>query len=95
MSINISRRAGFGLAGLAVLLVFIADTRTPSGVTDWLLYALPLLMVSGEGERRLTYALAGFCTVLIVAGLVLSPPSGVALEFDVLNRALSNWSEDT
>jgi hypothetical protein len=30
-----------------------------------------------------------------VAGLVLSPPSGVALEFDVLNRALSNWSEDT
>jgi hypothetical protein len=55
MPIQISRRAGFGLAGLAVLLVFIADTRTPSGVTDWLLYALPLSSVRARSKQALLH----------------------------------------
>jgi two-component system sensor histidine kinase UhpB len=86
--IHVSRRTGFILAGLAVVLVFIADALSPSGVIDWLLYALPLLIVSWQGERRLTFAVAGLCGVLIVAGLFLSPPLGFPMHFELVNRIL-------
>ena len=54
----------------------------------WLLYALPLLIVSWQGERRITYALAGLCGVLIVAEVFLSPPHGFPLAFELLSRVL-------
>ena len=41
----------------------------------WLLYALPLVIVSWVAERPVTYALAGLCTALMVLDVLLNPPN--------------------
>jgi PAS domain S-box-containing protein len=56
---------------------FALDVCTPPGASGWIWLFIPLLLTIFVGGRFLPFALAGICSVLMLAGLFLSP-SGVA-----------------
>lgn len=53
--------------------VFVLDLLTPLGIPYWLLYGVPFFFIRYNTPRHFAYLLAMVCTILILAGYVLSP----------------------
>jgi putative methionine-R-sulfoxide reductase with GAF domain len=63
------------LSAIFVITVseFLFDLASPVGVSDWVLYFVPLTLSIFAGTRYFSYLLAGAFSLLIFAGLYLSP----------------------
>lgn len=74
---------------MAVLVTagFVSDYFTPLGISDWLSYLFALLIAYRYFPHRAVLILTGLCSVLIVAGLFLSPPL-LPLLYSLFNRTL-------
>jgi ABC-type multidrug transport system fused ATPase/permease subunit len=70
---------GFSLAASMTVaaLVFIADLRSPRGLTVTSLYVVPILLTLVSDRPRLTLGVAGACTLLVLVGYHFSPDAGV------------------
>ena len=61
---------------------FLLDLASPVGISDWVLYFIPLTLTVFVGTRYFPYLLAGLFSLLMVSGLYLSPqgiPTNLAL----------------
>jgi len=67
--------------------VFVLDVLTPSGISIWALYVLPLGLARWILFRQFTWVVAGTCTALIILGYFHSPP-GASFDVAVINRSL-------
>ena len=76
-----------GLAGLAVA-IFGLDAATPQGVADGVLYVLVIPLSLGYQDRRYTTAVAVVCSLLTIAGYVVSPSHAFS-RGPVFDRGLS------
>jgi hypothetical protein len=56
-----------------VATVFVLDLLTPLGMPYWLLHSVPFFFIRYKTPRNFSYLLAMACTILILAGYVLSP----------------------
>lgn len=74
--------------GLSLGGTFLIDSLTPLGYQEFVLYALPILLTIWLEKAWSAYVVAGAATVLVYAGLVLSP-AGIPAEVALLNRTLS------
>ncbi|WHZ24272.1 MAG: Multi-sensor hybrid histidine kinase [Nitrospira sp.] len=77
----------YGVAGLLTIGIFVLDLLTPSGVVEWLLYAVPLALTLSSSRASATLYYTGVVTLLLVIGYVASPP-GVPTLYAVVNRLL-------
>lgn len=70
-------REGFVVGSVAAVTVgiFIVDLYTPRGVTNQMLYIVPLLISFLSAGTTVPLAVACLCTVLTIAGGLLSPNS--------------------
>ncbi|MEC4889045.1 MAG: PAS domain-containing protein [Nitrospira sp.] len=75
-----------GIAAAAVA-VFVADWLTPLGVLVFILYVPLCLACLWMASERQAVFMAGFCSVLMILGLFLSPP-GVPFVWGIFNRSL-------
>lgn len=68
-------RQGFIAGGVAALTVgvFLSDILTPRGLTNQVLYVIPLLLSFLSASTAFPLVVAGVCSLLILVGLVLSP----------------------
>lgn len=67
--------------------VFVVDLLTPLGLPVWLLYLVPVLLSSRMRRRIWPFTSAGFCSILVVIGLYLSPP-GASYPYALANRMI-------
>ena len=65
-----------GAAALLLGLVFWADTQTPIGFAEPVLYVTPVLVFIAAGAFWEPLAVAGVATVLLVIGYVFAPSGG-------------------
>jgi signal transduction histidine kinase len=72
---KIEIRQGFITSTVAALTVglFLFDVLTPRGLTTQVLYVIPLLLSFLSANTTLPLAVASVCSLLILAGLYLSP----------------------
>ncbi|MGE5400681.1 MAG: PAS domain S-box protein [Ignavibacteriales bacterium] len=59
----------FAIAIGAIIIIFLADLALPFGF--WILYCIPLFLISWKCPNRYFYLLAGFSTLLVLMGLAL------------------------
>ncbi len=71
----------------AALGVLVLDVYTPLGVEDWIPYVAIVLVSTWLPSPWHVYATAGICSVLTVAGLLLSP-SGGEIWMAIVNRSM-------
>jgi len=72
---------------LVLPLILFVDLLTPRGVSDWMLYFIPLLGTFWLSRPRIPILIATTCTVLLGIGCVGSPP-GITLGVAALNRVV-------
>ncbi|QOJ35826.1 MAG: PAS domain S-box protein [Nitrospira sp.] len=77
----------YGLSIILTLAIFILDLLTPSGVVEWLLYAVPLALTLSASRIHAPLYWAGVITLLIIVGYAVSPP-GVLPLYSAINRLL-------
>ena len=87
------RRGGYKTWLLPAIFViaageFMLDLATPLGVSDWLLYFIPLLLSSYVGSRHFPYLLAGLFSMLNLAGFYLSASGGVNPNYAIIGRLI-------
>lgn len=73
------------LATAIAVLVTVVDIFTPLGYGEWAFYIVPVLVLSGEQRAWQGFWIAGVTSVLMTAGLLLSPP-GLPFLIGILNR---------
>lgn len=73
--------------GILLLGIFAVDTRMALGFTPWLLYVIPIGLTYWLTTHYAPLAVAGLCTVLMVADYGLSPPL-VPQELALTNRII-------
>jgi len=83
---------GLAAAG-AVLLIFVADLRTPLGFAHGMLYIPCLLLAFYSAQRQWLMWLGWLAALLTVAGLLLARPMfvGVDIPWVLANRLLTVW----
>ena len=86
------RKGGWNAFLLPLIFVitvaeFLFDLTTPVGLSDWVIYFIPLTLSVFAGTRYFSYLLAGLFSVLIVAGLYLSPP-GMNVNLALTGRSI-------
>lgn len=78
-------KPGWGAVAALTAAVFVADIFTPLGVTPWILYVLPLILLFGfSGGKHLPH-FAAVVTGFIALGHFLSPP-GAPAAYSAFNR---------
>lgn len=77
----------YGAAVLLTIGIFVLDLLTPSGVVEWLLYAVPLALTLRSSRAYAPLYFAGVVTLLLAVGYAVSPP-GVPTLYAVVNRLL-------
>jgi PAS domain S-box-containing protein len=65
-----------GVAAILLALVFWADTLTPVGFAEAVLYIVPVLLFMAAGAYWEPLVVAGIASILIVIGYVAAPPGG-------------------
>ena len=81
-----NRKAAFAISGAMTLAIFAVDSFMPLGFSTWLLYAIPLLIVSSMAKKPSTVLLTvSGITLLIVVDLLVSPP-GIKPYISLVNR---------
>jgi PAS domain-containing protein len=90
MGMRLGRKNAFLLPLIFVISVleFLFDLSTPLGVSDWVLYFIPLTLTVFVGTRYFPYLLAGLFCVLMFAGVYLSPPGGVHVSYALSGRSI-------
>ena len=68
--------------------IFVLDVLTPRGWAIWLLYLLPLALSLQSPRERDPYYFAAIVMPLTIAGGFLSPPGGIDLAANILNRSM-------
>lgn len=68
--------------------IFVLDVLTPRGWAIWLLYLLPLALSLQSPRERDPYYFAAIVMPLTIAGGYLSPPGGIDLAANILNRSM-------
>jgi hypothetical protein len=71
--LSASRRRTTAMIVSFTAAVFVLDLVTPLGTPSWLLYGIPFFFIRYDTRRNFPYLLAAICTVLVLAGYVLSP----------------------
>jgi hypothetical protein len=81
---------GFALAAgvAAAALVFVADLRTPRGLTVTALYVVPILLTLLSDRAPITFGIATVCSLLVFAGYCFSTDIGVPGWMVVADRSL-------
>lgn len=82
-----TRRLLLPLTVVMAARIFVLDLVTPLGVTVWILYLAPLLLMLWLPERQPMLWLAAGCTVLIVLGFWFSPQE-IAPRYAVVSRGV-------
>lgn len=77
----------YGVAVLLTIGIFVLDLLTPSGVVEWLLYAVPLALTLRSSRAYAPLYYTGVVTLLLAIGFAASP-SGVPTLYAVVNRLL-------
>ncbi len=72
---------------LSMVVVFIVDLLTPLGYAEWVVYLVPVILTLFVWRQSLPLFVAGATTLLMVAGLLLSP-AGVSMQTAAVNRSL-------
>ncbi|MGH9839996.1 MAG: hypothetical protein ACREEM_14525, partial [Blastocatellia bacterium] len=72
----------------AAFIIFVTDIQTPLGVAVSALYVIPIIVSVLADHRPLTYAVAGVCTILVIAGYYFSPDIGVNRLTVIADRAI-------
>jgi CheY-like chemotaxis protein/signal transduction histidine kinase len=77
------------LLGIAVsvALVFLVDCTTPLGWAEWILYVVPVGLCLLANRPSLALVTGAACSVLLVAGYAVSPPSSL-VDIAIVNRGL-------
>jgi PAS domain S-box-containing protein len=68
--------------------IFVLDVLAPRGWAIWLLYLLPLALSLQSPRERDPYYFAAIVMPLTIAGGYLSPPGGIDVAADTLNRSM-------
>ena len=76
------------LISLVLLIIFILDWQTPLGYAIWICYLIPLILAGRSSSPRIVRFVAAVCSILIMLGYFLSPPSIVPIAMVLFNRAL-------
>jgi signal transduction histidine kinase/DNA-binding response OmpR family regulator len=76
-------------AALLIGLVFAADAITPLGYAEWTLYAVPVALCLFAGQAAAPLVAAAGCSILLIAGYVVSPVGSDA-EMAFINRILGS-----
>lgn len=79
--------AEYGLTALLTVGIFLLDLQTPSGVVEWVLYAIPLTLTVTSSLSRAPLYFACLVTVLLGIGFAASPQGGSSL-YAMINRLL-------
>ncbi|MEI8289164.1 MAG: PAS domain-containing protein [Verrucomicrobiota bacterium] len=66
---------------------FLFDLATPVGISDWVLYFIPLTLTIYVGTRYFPYLLAGLFSLLMISGLYLSP-TGASASLALTGRSI-------
>lgn len=74
VSVTSDQRWLYVAIGAALSVVFLIDARMALGFTPWLLYIVPIGLTFWAGQQYAPYVVASFCTCLLLAGYVFSPP---------------------
>jgi PAS domain S-box-containing protein len=82
------RRVTSTLIVILSIAIFVLDLSTPLGWADWLLYLIPLLLVSPLLQAKTLVVLASSYTVLTSVGVLLSPARGSSESLAILNRGV-------
>ncbi len=69
--------------------IFAADLVFPAGYEIWMLYLFPTLWISWVSTPRSIYTMAGFCSLLTIAGSLVSPEYSPFLRLEADNRAIA------
>ncbi len=91
MDMRLGRKNAFLLPIIFVISVaeFLFDLSTPLGVSDWVLYFIPLTLTVFVGTRYFPYLLAGLFCILMFAGIYLSPAGGIYHCYALSGRSVS------
>lgn len=81
------KAAGVPLAILLAAGIFLLDLSIPLGRAMGTLYLLPLILAFGAAARRSLLPLAAGCTLLTIAGALLSSASRAPWDVVLFNRA--------
>lgn len=77
------------LCVVMALTVLWADSLTPLGVADGMLYSIVILLALFSGERRLIHGITAVCILFLAAGYFLSHRAGVPEWIVLTNRGMS------
>ena len=94
MSREITTRRVFWSFGFAVFLsivLFLSDLYKSADIAVWLLYLIPLLLISYIAPRWMSLFLLAICMGLIVLGWVWLPPEG-KYDVAIINRLIAACS---
>lgn len=83
-----ARPAVLILGALLTLAIFVVDLSLPLGIAGGTPYIAPVLLAVWLPDRRLIVAVAAACSLLVAAGLWMSPP-GAAWSIALTNRVLA------
>ena len=87
-----------GVIAALIILVFVLDLLTPSGIAIWALYVIPLGLTTWSSIRSLLPITAGVCSVFVILGYFYSPP-GVKIFENIPNcfssDAVLGWTRTT
>lgn len=76
-------------AAILTAAFFVMDINTPLGLfSDWLLYIFPLLLLTWNTGNKTVIASTSLFSILLSAGLFLSPPGYNPLVFSLINRSV-------
>jgi len=73
---------------VSTIAVFISDLLTPLGVTDWMLYLVPITLCLFVPQRGWSLCVAVATSILLVIGFFASP--GTVGKFTVFNRCMGD-----
>lgn len=75
----------------ALVALFVTDLATMAGFAHGMLYVLVVLIAMLTGHKRMIILMATISTILIVLGVMLSPPAPEAfpIHYVLANRAVS------
>jgi len=85
---DLLKGVAFAASMAAALLVFVADLQSPRGLTVTALYVVPILLTLVSDRPRLTFGVAGACSLLVLVGYRLSPDIGVPGWIVVADRSI-------
>ena len=77
----------FAIQFATAIVLFLLDIFSGPGIADGIGYSIVLVLCVRNPNRTYSLGWAGFTTLLVIAGGIVSPDSGV-LHVGIINRAL-------